>query len=351
MQIRNERPPQDREWPFVSVIMPVLNEERFIAGSLEAVLKQDYPAFEIIVADGMSTDRTREIIQSVQAQHSNLRLIDNPKRIVPAGLNQALKCARGEIIVRADGHSELPKDYVRRVVELREQTGADNAGGVLMPVGTNYISKGIAAAYHSPIGIGGAQRGHAHAEMVREVDAVHGGCWRRERLLEVGMFDEEMVRNQDDELSFRLRKASGRIIQSTAIRVKYSVRDSFRKLFMQFAQYGYWKVRVIEKHPRQASFRHFVPAAFLLTLLALAVTAPFLRIALWAFVALVAGYLSAMTVIGLYEAARSKLSLWPGITLALLIMQVGYGAGFVVGWLRRVLGPLPTDRIFERVTR
>jgi succinoglycan biosynthesis protein ExoA len=353
VQVRRERSAQEGPWPFVSVIMPVLNEERFIAGCLEAALQQDYPAdsFEIIVADGMSTDRTREIIQALQSRHPTLRLIDNPGRIVPTGLNRALQFARGEIVVRFDGHCEYPRDYIRRVVELREQTDADNAGGALVPVGQRYISQAVAAAYYSPVGLGSALKGHATGHSIREVDAVHGGCWRRRRLLEIGMFDEEMVRNQDDELSFRLRKAAGRIVQSSSIRVKYSVRESFRKLFLQFAQYGYWKVRVVAKHPRQASLRHFIPAAFLLTLGALAMLAPVLSMALWSFCGLAGSYLSALSLAALYQALRSRLTLWPGITLALLTMHLGYGLGFTVGWLRRLVGPLPTDRIFERVTR
>src|SRR5436190_19818060 len=143
--------------PFVSVIMPVYNEETYIGRALRAVLEQDYPAdrLEIIVADGLSTDGTRKNINAIQAEHSNVRLIDNPQRIVPTGLNQAIKSARGEIMVRLDGHCEYPKNYITKVVELRQQTGADNVGGVLLPVGTSYVQKAVAAAYYSRVGFGG----------------------------------------------------------------------------------------------------------------------------------------------------------------------------------------------------
>ena len=195
------------ELAFVSVIIPVFNEERFVARCFAEVLAQDYPAdrLEVLVADGMSTDRTREIVQAVQSAHPNVRLIDNPNRIVSSGLNRALAAARGEIVVRLDGHCEYPRDYIRRVVELRERLAADSVGGVLEAIGSGYVQRAIAAAYSSPLGLGGgALKSSKSFEMVREVDAVHGGCWRRERLLAVGGFDEEMVRNQDDELSFRL---------------------------------------------------------------------------------------------------------------------------------------------------
>ncbi|MDB6021899.1 MAG: glycosyl transferase, partial [Pedosphaera sp.] len=146
------------DWPFVSVIMPVFNEEKFIAGSLAAVLEQDYPPdkLEVIVADGMSTDGTREIVKSVQRAHPTVRLIPNPGRIVSCGLNCAIASARGTVIVRFDGHCEYPPDYVRRVVDLRRRTGAVNAGGVLVPMGTGYVQQAIAAAYYSPVGLGGA---------------------------------------------------------------------------------------------------------------------------------------------------------------------------------------------------
>ena len=341
-------------FPFVSVLIPVFNEERFIAQSLTAALQQDYPParLEIIIADGRSTDRTGEIVRSFEEKHPNVHLIDNPERIVSTGLNRALATAHGDVVVRLDGHCEYPKDYVRTEVELRERTGADDAGGVLVPLGNcTYASQAVAAAYYSPVGIGGALKGYAASNTVCEVDTVHGGCWKRERLTALGGFDEEMVRNQDDELSFRLRKAGGRIVRSSAIRVKYWVRDSYRRLFMQFAQYGYWKVRVLQKHPRQASVRHVVPAAFVLVLLISTLCSPISAAARWVMGIVAGGYALAVCLAGLREAVRTELRLWPGIMLAIPLMHFGYGLGFLLGWLRWLVGALPTDPIFERSTR
>jgi succinoglycan biosynthesis protein ExoA len=340
--------------PVVSVLIPVFNEERFISQSLAAVLQQDYPAghLEIIVADGRSTDRTREIVRSFVEKNPNVHLIDNPERIVSTGLNRALANAHGDIVVRLDGHCEYPSDYVRTVVELRERTGADDVGGVLVPLGNGtYASQAVAAAYYSPIGIGGALKGYAASSTVCEVDTVHGGCWQRKRLVDLGGFDEEMVRNQDDELSFRLRKAGGRIVRSSAIRVQYWVRDSYRRLFAQFAQYGYWKVRVLQKHPRQSSVRHAVPSAFVLVLLTSALLTPISTIARWVLGIMAGGYALAMCLAGLREALRTELRLWPGIMLAIPVMHFGYGLGFLLGWLRWLVRALPTDPIFERSTR
>jgi cellulose synthase/poly-beta-1,6-N-acetylglucosamine synthase-like glycosyltransferase len=343
-----------KEFSFVSIIMPVFNEENFVERSLVGVLEQDYPhdKLELIVADGMSSDQTREIVGFVQNHFQNVRLIDNPERIVPTGLNRAIACARGEIIVRFDGHCEYPKDYVRRVVELRQRLGADTVGGVLVPLGTTYVGKSIAAAYYSPVGLGGtALKASGLGERIREVDTVHGGCWKRERLLAVGGFDEEMVRNQDDELSFRLRKNRGKIFQALAIPVQYHVRDSFKKLFLQFSQYGYWKVRVVRKHPQQASARHFAPALFVLAICASALLGLFFSAALWTFAGLLGSYLAILLLASLIQTWRSETRLLPGIVFALVTIHFGYGIGFVLGCARACFGRLATDKIFERVTR
>lgn len=339
--------------PFVSVVMPVYNEERFIAHTLATVFEQDYPLdrFEVIVADGMSSDRTRQILNSFQESHANLRVIDNPGRIVSSGLNRAVDCARGELIIRLDGHNVYATDFIRRVVKLSQDTGADNAGGVLVPTGNGYVGESIAAAYHSPLGIGGAQRGHFRVDEIRQVDTVHGGCWRRERLIAVGKFDEEMVRNQDDELSFRIRKSGGIIVQSTAIRIQYWVRDSYRKLFWQFAQYGYWKVKVVRRHPRQASLRHFIPALFLVSLAVAAISAFFSTAGILALIGLAGVYFAAILLAGLKLVFHFPPRLLPGIMLSLLFMQVGYGWGSLMGLRRLLTGPIPTDGVFERGTR
>lgn len=341
--------------PFVSVIMPVYNEEKYIRHAVRQALQQDYPAdqLELIIADGMSTDRTREIIAELQQRHPNIRIIDNPGQTVSPGLNRALAVARGEILVRLDGHCEYPTDYVRTLVALREEYGADSIGGVLEAVGDSYIQRSVGEALASPVGVRGAGlKASAQGSRLREVDTAHGGCWRRERLLEVGGFDEEMVRNQDDELSFRLKEHGGLILQHTAIRVKYHVRDSYRKLFKQFAQYGYWKVRVVRKHPQQSSPRHFLPGLFVLTLVMGTLAG---LVSLWALAftgALAGSYLALITLVTLARGLRDgKVWLVPGTILALLLIHFGYGCGFLIGSLRCLFRRLPTDVLFERPSR
>jgi len=341
--------------PFVSVIMPIRNEAAYIEKTVGDLFKQDYPPdhLEILLVDGMSTDGTRETLARMLQDHQEVpvSVLDNPGQIVPIGLNIAIRHAQGEIIVRMDAHCEYPQDYVKRIVRLREETGADNAGGVLVPIGSSYTQRAICRAFHVPFSAGGALKGYHAQDKILEVDAVHGGCWRRQRLLEAGLFDEDMVRNQDDELSFRLRKMGGRVVQSQSILVRFHVRDSFCKLFLQFAQYGYWKVQVVRRHPRQASIRHVAPPLLLLILAGLGVLAPLGSMFLAGFVLFAGGYFSAATLGGLLEARRSQISLWLGIALATMLMHFGFGIGFLLGVLRLVLGPLPTDSVFKRLSR
>jgi len=195
-------------------------------------------------------------------------------------------------------------------------------------------------------------RASARGSQLREVDTVHGGCWRRERLLEVGGFDEEMVRNQDDELSFRLKEHGGLILQHPSIRVRYHVRDSYKKLFGQFAQYGYWKVRVVRKHPQQSSLRHFLPGLFVLAFLVGMLAGLVNSLALAFAGVLAGGYLGAIIIVTVIRGLRTgKFCLTPGIVLALSVIHFAYGGGFLVGMLRSVVKKLPTDALFERHTR
>lgn len=252
--------------PVVSVLMPVRNEGAYLLQSLGAVLNQDYPPdlLEVIVADGMSTDETREIIQDFQGAYPNLRLLDNLGLIVSKGLNAAIVEARGEVIVRVDGHTVIAPDYVRCCVEELRATGADNVGGRMVGVGEGDFARAVALATSHAFGVGGSR---FHYSEERElVDTVYLGAWRRDVFDRIGLFDEELVRNQDDELNYRLRDHGGQVLLSPIIKSEYSVRSRPPKLFSQYFQYGFWKVRVMQKHPGQMRPSHFVPPLFALTL-------------------------------------------------------------------------------------
>lgn len=318
--------------PFVSVIMPVRNEAAFIEKSLGALLRQTYPSdsMEIIVADGMSTDSTREIIAKMAISSCiSITVVDNPKGIAPTGLNCALEKARGEIIVRVDGHCEVAQDYVEKCVSLLQRGLADGVGGPIETVGESLQARAIATAMSSKFGVGGsAFRTIDDREMYTDTVAFPG--YTREIIDRVGRFNEELVRNQDDEYNYRIRKSGGKILLSPQIRSRYYSRSTFKSLWRQYYQYGFWKVRVMQLHPAQMSIRQFVPFTFVIVLLGLGITSIALPFGLWALMTVLAVYLLANIVASLSLGIRD-INTTPFLVLSFAILHFSYGFGFMVG--------------------
>lgn len=327
--------------PRVSIIVPMRNEMAWIDRCLGAILAQDYPPdrMELIVVDGMSDDGSYEHLSELAKRDPRLRVLRNPRRIVPSSLNLAIREARGEVIVRVDAHTEIAPDYVRVGAEILARTGADNVGGPMVKIGGGAVGDAIAGAMSSRFGIGSYfQFGTAE----READTVYMGMWPRRVFEKVGLFDEELVRNQDDELSYRIRKAGGRILVSPAMRSRYQNRQSWRKLVRQFYEYGLWKTRVLQKHPRQMSMRHYVPPGFDAMVLAGLMSGPLFGPAgPLASVAALGAYAGTMAVVALREArsgARGRY--W----LALVLIHHAWALGFLTGMVRfapRWLQPEP----------
>src|SRR5436190_10646704 len=249
-------------FPMVSVILPCRNEAGYIEDCLQSILEQELPdvELEILVADGVSTDGTREYVQRLSAENPRVRFLNNPGRIVSTGLNAALREARGEVVIRMDAHTYYAPDYIKECLAVLRETGADNVGGPMRTTATSYKERAIRAVFHSAFAVGGA-RSHK-TDYEGYVDTVIYGCWKKSVFERVGYFDEELVRNQDDEHNLRLIRAGGKIYQSPRIRSWYHVRGSLTALFRQYMQYGYWKALVIRKHRIPASFRHLVPGLF-----------------------------------------------------------------------------------------
>jgi succinoglycan biosynthesis protein ExoA len=248
--------------PRISVVLPCRNEVHHIRQCLESVLGQQDPegGFEIIVADGLSDDGTPALLAEIARRHPRVRVIQNPLRIVSSGLNAAIRASRGAIIIRMDAHTEYAPDYIRQCTEVLARSGADNVGGPWVARGRDRVSSAIAAGFQSPFSAGNA-RGH-NPNFEGDVDTVYLGCWHRTVFEKYGFFDEELVRNQDDEHNLRITRSGGRVYQSPSIRSWYTPRNSISALYRQYRQYGYWKVRVIRKHRLPASFRHLVPGLF-----------------------------------------------------------------------------------------
>jgi len=326
------------EFPAVSIIIPCRNEKKHVHSFIQSLLSQDYPSdrIEVIIADGMSDDGTREILNEICATYDHIRVVENPKKIVPTGLNNAILEAKNDIIVRMDVHSEYAKDYVSKCVETLVETDAGNVGGPARTKALTFLHKAIAAAYHSSFAVGGAA---SHFEDIEgPVDSVWYGCWRKETLIKIGMFDEEFVRNQDDELNFRLQKAGLTIWQNPAIRFWYFPRDSLGKLFKQYYQYGYWKVRVILKHRRPASLRHLVPGAFVFTCFLLSVLTPFVLILRWILFGFLALYALFLLVGSIVTSSKSSWLYFPILPIVFAIYHMAYGMGFLHGLFVQAVG-------------
>ncbi|MFN8060157.1 MAG: glycosyltransferase family 2 protein [Vicinamibacterales bacterium] len=320
--------------PFVSVLMPVRNEGAFMERSLGAVLHQTYPAdaFEVIVADGMSTDATRETIKALAERHPNLQSIDNVGRIVSTGLNAALRRARGEIIIRVDGHCEIAPDYIERCVTHLRESGAEIVGGPLTTLGETAVAGVIAVAMSSPFGVGNSA--FRTGQMTAFVDTVAFPAYPRRLLQDAGPFDEELVRNQDDEYNYRLRKMGARILLAQDVTSRYYSRSSFKSLWRQYFQYGYWKVRVMQKHPRQMRPRQFAPPLFVAGLAALLLLSIGSTWAALAFLGTVGLYLCANLAATIVTARQTGWRQMPALSLAFATLHVSYGAGFLVGLAR-----------------
>jgi len=333
--------------PLISVVVPCRNERNNIVACVQSILEQKEPqgGYEVIVADGMSDDGTREILAQLERIDSRLRVIDNPERATGCGMNAGIRNARGDYIAIMGAHSRYASDYLIRCLDLIVSKGADNVGGAVFAEGHSYVEKAISAAHHSGFSSGGS-RWHAVKHDGR-VDSVWGGFYRRDVFERIGLFDESLVRNQDDEFNLRLTKAGGRIWQSPLIRSWYRPRSSLRSLFQQYRQYGYWKVRVIKKHGQPASLRHLVPTAFVLSLIAavvlgavswgigtiarlhtLTVIGQFSGIL---FAAVLGAYLVVIVLASVSAAARSDWRLIVLLPLAFACHHLGYGIGFLEG--------------------
>jgi len=244
--------------PTVSVILPILNEEPYLRDAVRSILSQDYHGkFEIVLAVGPSKDRTQEIAEELQRDDSRVIVVANPTGLTAAGLNAALNSAKGTVIVRVDGHAQIPSNYISIAVELLARTGAVNVGGMMAAVGVTTFEKSVAGAMRSPLGVG-ASRFHTGGE-AGEVDTVYLGVFKKDALHAIGGFDERFTRAQDWELNFRLRENGGTIYFDPRLQVTYRPRSSVRALAKQYFEYGRWRRAVSRRHKGTINYRYLAP--------------------------------------------------------------------------------------------
>jgi succinoglycan biosynthesis protein ExoA len=328
----------------ISVIAPMRDEAAHVDAFVADLRAQDFEGdLEVLVADGGSTDGSVELLRSA-AERAGLALtvLDNPAGWVSPGLNACIRAASGDLIVRLDCHSRYPPDYLRRCAEVAQATGAWNVGGRVIAEGATPIERGVACAMNSPFGGIGWTRMAESAEPV-EVDTVTFGAFRPEAFERAGLFDEQLVRNQDDEFNLRLRAAGGRIVLDPSIELRYRPRGSLGAVWSQYFGYGLWKVPVMLKHRQVLTARSLVPLAFVTSLGVLAAAAPLsaaarrlLAAELTVYVGAAAGFALVAT-----RANDEPPALAPVVAATFPAFHLGYGFGMAQGWLsalRRWLG-------------
>ena len=314
----------------VSIVIPCLNEVSYIERCVRSTMMQTYPAhrIEVVVADGGSTDGTLERLHDLQQTYGQLIVVNNPKRFTPVALNLGIQAGRGDVVIILGAHAELAPNFVEKCIDaLASHHAAGCVGGIIENVHENRTAAIVSRAMQSPFGVGNARfRTGGEAGFV---DTVAFGAYKREVFEAIGLFDEDLVRNQDDEFNYRLVKAGYSIWFDPEIRSRYYVRASYSKLFKQYFQYGYWKVFVNRKHKAVTTWRQLVPFAFVMWLALAALLAlrmpdlmPLLTLPalLWLIGALGAGIASGTP-------SRDL----PGLTLSFLILHTAYGTGYARG--------------------
>jgi succinoglycan biosynthesis protein ExoA len=333
--------------PMVTIAMPAFNEERFIETCIRSVWAQDYPRerIEILIADGRSTDRTREILTTLGSEDPRIRVIDNPERLQAAGLGQIVKQARGDVIVRMDVHCEYATNYVSQCVSTLEGTGADNVGGAQRAKAKTHFQQALCAALLSPLGVGGASYRSASAEGF--VDTVFLGAFRRAVFERVGLWDPAAATNEDAELNQRIVENGGRIYLSPSIVVHYFPRDSFRALATQYFRYGRGRARTLLMRGGLPTLRPLIPF-----LLVVGASAMLLLPPAWP---LLPPALAAYLLAAGAEAIRVAAPLGArGVATAAAVfpvLHVSHGTGFAAGlwhYLRHPDWPEQAERLPER---
>lgn len=335
----------------ISAVIPCRNEREHIEACVRSILDQESPpgGLEIIVADGLSDDGTREILKRLASEHPEVRVVDNPRRVTPCAMNAGIREARGEYIAIMGAHNRYASDYLLQSVQVLEETKADNVGGSMICEGNSHVQRAIALAHHSNFSVGGA-RWH-NPDYEGQAETVFGGVYRREVFDRIGLFDEELVRNQDDEFNLRLIQRGGRIWHSPRIRSWYSPRQSLKALFRQYFQYGYWRVRVVQKRKAAASFRQFVPGLFVLSLMILPIAGLWWQPAVWAWLGLVLTYLAVSMTISIKIAAREGWWFLPTLPLVFSCYHVGYGLGALRGIVDFILLKRAPAQTYSDLTR
>ncbi len=330
------------ELPKVSVIIPARNEEKFIEKCIESFLTCDYPGelIEVIVVDGMSDDRTREIVGEISRRDDRVLLIDNERKITPVAMNLGVKTSKGDYIFFSGAHSEIPSNYITKCIKHAIETGADNVGGVMKtePRVRSAVGIAISKVLSSPLGVGGAKF-RTGVSKPTEVDTVPFGCYKREVFDTIGYFNEKLVRNQDIEFNLRLKRAGGKIILFPDIELTYYSRSTLEELWKNNFGNGFWVVAAKRYAEVPYSTRHLVPLAFVLFLLFGPVISLVVSSFSFIYISLLSIYLVAVILFSFTHAMETKRQ---GVFFAAIVsyplLHISYGIGSLLGFLSFLFG-------------
>lgn len=318
----------------VTVIIPCYNEEHTIQILLDAIRNQDYPKekMEVVIADAFSEDNTRQKICEFSDLHEDLlvRVVDNPRRTIPAAVNTAVENAQGEFIVRMDAHSAPNREYIRQSVELLKSGKAQNVGGIweIKPGSDSCMAKAIARAAAHPLGAGDAS--YRTKGQSGYVDTVPFGAFRRDFFIKLGKFNEEMLSNEDYEFNTRVRQSGGKIWMDTRIQSQYYARKTLSELSRQYWRYGFWKFKMLKKYPDSIRWRQAIPPVFVLFLVLFGIMSFISSFAFIILIAVSGVYFSALLSAGIFESVKNKNACFNLMVFALITMHFSWGGGFLM---------------------
>lgn len=338
---------------FVSVIIPCRNEERFIGKCLDSIIDNDYPKelLEVLIVDGISDDSTMGIVEKYADKYPYINSYENPRKIVPTALNIGIEKSRGEIIIRMDAHNIYEKNYISQCVQYLEEYGADNVGGlwITLPGNNSLLGNAIALAISHPFGVGNAHY-RIGTKKPKYVDTVPFGCYRRDVFSRIGLFDEQLVRNQDDEFNLRLIKNGGKILLVPTIVSYYYARDSLKKIARMFYQYGYFKPLVARKIGSVLTWRQLIPSVFVSSLLFFGLLSLFFYGFRWIFYPLLALYGFLNVYFSLSVAIKTDFRHAFLLPLIFSTVHFSYGIGYLRGIWDFILMKRDKDSKLHNIT-
>ena len=318
----------------ITFILPIFNEEKTIEATLDSIITQKTShLFEILIADGRSNDNTRNIIEKKRKIFSRIKLIDNKKKIVSVGFNLALSISRGNIIIRVDGHSKIDENFIENCIKVFNQVNADCVGGPTKHLSSSNIGNIIRIAQTSDFGSGGV-RFRKGISTGQYVNTVAFGAYKRSVFKKIGGYDEELIRNQDDELNSRLIQNNGKIWIDPSIKSSYYTRSSLFSFAKQYFQYGFYKVRVMQKRGSVSSIRHIVPSIFVSIFLTFFILR-YLNIQNSLIDLVMIIYFTFNMVFSLKFTFKNNFSLisWISLFFTYFIMHFSYGLGTLIGFI------------------